>query len=410
MGAPHIVVVGGGAAGFFAAIAAKERAPAARVTILERSNKILSKVRVSGGGRCNVTHACFQERKLAAHYPRGERFLRKVFPAWSVKDTIDWFERRGVLLKTEADGRMFPSSDDSRSITGLLEGQADQCGVIVRRGVGLRSMMQAPPGYDLVLDDGGTEHADRVILCTGGAPKKESLGWLAALGQPVVAPVPSLFTFNLKVPLRHLMGIVAPSAVVWIEGLDRRASGPVLITHWGFSGPAILKLSAWCARELHGMAYHYTVRVCWVGLKEEELRALLEREWQRTPNRLVANAVPADLPSRLWEFLLDRAGIAPGRTCASVGRHDRNRLIDVLVNDRHEAEGKTTFKEEFVTAGGVDLAQVDARTMESLVLPGLHFAGEVLDIDGLTGGFNFQAAWSTGRIAGLSAAAAVARP
>ena len=249
-----------------------------------------------------------------------------------------------------------------------------------------------------------------MIVTSGGHPKRQGYAWLARLGQHIIDPVPSLFTFNLVRPIDALMGTVAPAAIVRLEGTDHRASGPLLITHWGFSGPAVLRLSAWAARDLHAMAYRYVARVNWAGSPEGEVRAALNEVWDAAPKRNAGNASIADLPSRLWEFLLARAGIPVVRTCGDIGKHDRNRLIDVLVNDRHEASGKTTFKEEFVTAGGVDLAGVDPRTMESLHLPGLFFAGEVLDIDGITGGFNFQAAWTTGRIAGLSAVRSVAGP
>lgn len=397
----RVAVIGGGAAGFFAAISAKHHHPAAEVVLVEKSDKLLAKVRISGGGRCNVTHACFNDKDLARHYPRGERFLRKAFEQWSVKDTIAWFERQGVALKAEADGRMFPVTDSSRTIIDALSGAALAAGVKVWMQCPVRSLEPSDGGWDLHLAK-GPERFDRVIVATGGTPKREGLHWLAELGHRVVDPVPSLFTFNLpKDPVRELMGVVAAPAQVRIAGTKLESTGPLLITHWGFSGPAVLRLSAWGARELAACGYRFTVNVNWTGGEGEEgvreqLRALRETQ----PGRKLKNTAPFKLPTRLWDHLLRKVEADPEATCGSLDRKALNRLVNTLVNDAYAAEGKTTFKEEFVTAGGVSLEDVDPRTLGSRVAPGLYFAGEVLDIDGITGGFNFQAAWTTGWIAG----------
>lgn len=397
----RIVVVGAGAAGFFAAVSAREHWPLAEVHLLEKGGKVLSKVRISGGGRCNVTHNQLEPRKLAQCYPRGGRFLNKAFDQWSVKETVAWFEGRGVQLKTEPDGRMFPVSDSSQSIVEALITAAEKAGVEFRLNSGLRSLVKTETGFNIDLENGQRLIADRVIVAAGGHPKAEGYAWLAALGIPIVQPVPSLFTFNLMdKSMSGLMGVVAPKAIVRLAGLKLEEQGPLLITHWGFSGPPVLRLSAWGARELHAAQYRYTVQVNWVGLPENDARAAMDNQWAAHPKKQVINASPFDLPERLWAWHLEKAGFPATKHCAEVGKHDRNRLLDRLVNDRHPAQGKTTFKEEFVTAGGVDLSTVDPNTMQSRTVPGLFFAGEVLDIDGITGGFNFQAAWTTGWIAG----------
>lgn len=396
-----VVVIGAGAAGYFASISAKDHWPGAEVVLLERGSKVLSKVRISGGGRCNVTHAEPQPRRLAQNYPRGGRFLKKAFEQWSVEDTVGWFKDQGVALKTEADGRMFPATDSSGTIVEALRTAAHKARVDLRMNAGVRSFRKSGSGFDVVLDDGQRLTADRAIVAAGGHPKADGYTWLAGLGIPIVQPVPSLFTFNLiDKAMSELMGVVAPKAIVRLAGLKLEEQGPLLITHWGFSGPPVLRLSAWGARELHAAQYRYTVQANWVGLPENEARAMMDTVWTSHPKKQVINTCPFDLPERLWAWLLEKAGIPATKPCVEVGRHDRNRLLARLVNDRHPAQGKTTFKEEFVTAGGVDLVSVDPNNMQSRVVPGLFFAGEVLDIDGITGGFNFQAAWTTGWIAG----------
>lgn len=397
----RVIVVGGGAAGFFAAISAREHHPEAEVLLLEKTDKLLAKVRISGGGRCNVTHHEPNIRKLAAHYPRGEHFLRKVFERFAVADTIAWYARRGVALKAEADGRMFPITDDSATVVRALVEAAEHAGVRIMRRSGVTGMAVDASGHFTLKADGGAAlQADRMIITTGGHPKAEGYAWLQALGIGIVPPVPSLFTFNMPgEAVRGLMGVVAADVRARIAGTGLESRGPLLITHWGMSGPAILRLSAWGARTVHGMGYRFTLQLNWLGEASEEAvrEALADTSIARKQAR---NGNPFPLPQRLWEFLLHKAGITPDKPWTEVAGKERNRLVDVLTNDRYTVSGKTTFKEEFVTAGGVALDEVDPRTMQSRKLPGLYFAGEVLDIDGITGGFNFQAAWSTGWLAG----------
>lgn len=397
----RIAVFGAGAAGFFAAVNAARQHPAARVTLYEKSDKVLSKVRISGGGRCNVTHDQREIRKLARNYPRGERFLRQAFKQFSVDDTIAWFANEGVTLKTEVDGRMFPTTDDSSTIIHALEGAASRAGVRVCLRSGLRVLDKRNDGIFVATMGNGTVEADRVIMTTGGHPGTASYERLARLGHTIVPPVPSLFTFNIPDdPIRDLMGI-ALNTRLRVVGTDIETTGPVLITHWGLSGPAVLRASAWGSRLLHERGHRFTVRVNWLGgSSEEEVRRVLADEGTAMDRKLATNADPFKLPRRFWEHQLAKAGIEGSKPWSAVAKKERNRLIDLLTNDRFEVHGKTTFKEEFVTAGGVDLAEVDPRTLQSCKVPGLYFAGEVLDIDGITGGFNFQAAWTTGHIAG----------
>lgn len=397
----RVIVVGGGAAGFFAAISAKQHHPEADVLLLEKSNKLLAKVRVSGGGRCNVTHDQTNIRKLSAHYPRGERFLRKSFEHFSVKDAIAWFGQRGVQLKSEADGRMFPVSDDSGTIIRCLMDETEERGVRIALQSGVNAIEgKADGGFTLKMESGGALQADRVIVTTGGHPKAEGYAWLKQLGHTIVAPAPSLFTFNMPgEAIRSLMGVVADPVRARIVGTKLESTGPLLITHWGMSGPAVLRLSAWGARVVQGMGYTFTLQLHWLGGMGEEAvhNAMADEDHRR---KQAQNADPFALPRRLWEFLLAKAGIPFEKTWGDVGKKDRNRVVDLLTNDRYAVAGKTTFKEEFVTAGGVSLEEVDPHTLQSRNVPGLYFAGEVLDIDGITGGFNFQAAWTTGYLAG----------
>ncbi len=406
----RIIIVGGGAAGYMAAISAKTHAPLADVHLLEKSDKWLAKVRISGGGRCNVTHHCAEPRKLARHYPRGEAFLRKVFTAWGQPQAVAWFAQHGVALKIENDGRMFPVTDDSRTVIDALQGAARALGVVAEVQCPVteleRVALPGGAGSWTLTTPGGKRTAHRVVVATGGSPKDAGLAWLGALGHEVVTAVPSLFTFNLpKEDIRELMGVVAPRVRLRIAGTGLESTGPLLITHWGLSGPAVLRLSAFGARVLHDMGYAYTVQVDWLGdLDEPAARERLRKQVSEHPKRQVVNASAFEIPARLWSYLLLRAGIPLEKPLGELGKKHMDRLLDVLTNDRYGASGKTTFKEEFVTAGGIALHQVDPASLESRLAPGLHFAGEVLDIDGITGGFNFQAAWSTGWLAGRGAA------
>jgi len=359
-------------------------------------------VRVSGGGRCNVTHHCFENRNLVKFYPRGERFLKKAFEHFSVKDTVAWFENRGVTLVTESDNRMFPSSNTSQTIVDTLTRAALDAGVQIRMNTQVQSL-KPQDGAFLVETNSETIQAHKVIAASGGSPKKEGLFWLEKLGHQIENPVPSLFTFNLpKQDITQLMGVSVAKVGVRLQGSKLQSEGPLLITHWGLSGPAILKLSAFGARELADKNYRFHFQVNWLGaLKEHELRATLDDLLAEVKKRKVSNRNPFELPSRLWEYLLQRSEIDPEKPWQELSKKAINKLINTLLNDVYEANGKTTFKEEFVTAGGVSLEDVDPNTMMSKVVPNLFFAGEVLDIDGVTGGFNFQAAWTTGFVAGV---------
>ncbi|MCH1581896.1 MAG: NAD(P)/FAD-dependent oxidoreductase [Flavobacteriales bacterium] len=396
--AGQVAVVGGGAAGFFAALSAAHHHPNNNVVLFEKTSKLLSKVKVSGGGRCNVTHACFSPSAFAKHYPRGGRQLKKAFGTFSAQDTIDWFTERGVPLKTEDDGRMFPVANTSEAVIDCLLDEAHKAGIDIR--------MKAPVQSIQPLDGGGFdlhgEQFDRVIVATGGSPKATGFDWLIALGHTISTPVPSLFTFNMPgETITERMGLVVQDAIVRIQGTKLSHQGPVLITHWGMSGPAVLKLSAWGARELAERDYGFTIQVNWTGrTNEEEAARLMADAISASPKKKMANACPFELPKNFWVHALEKAGIHADTTWGELGKKPRNRLLNGLLNDTYSVAGKTTFKEEFVTCGGVTLGEVDFTTMQSRVVPGLHFAGEVLDVDGITGGFNFQAAWTTGYVAG----------
>ena len=404
----HRIIAGGGAAGFFAAIACAEADPIVPVTIYEATAHPLAKVRISGGGRCNVTHACFDPSRLAGYYPRGGLELIGPFHRWQPRDMIDWFERRGVALKTEDDGRIFPVTDDSATIVDCLRNAAEKAGVALRTGIGVREAVRldSAEGYRIRLTTGGTVDGDRLLLATGGGKSSAGAAIALGLGHTVEPAVPSLFTFHIDDPrIRGLAGLAVSRAQVRVKGTRLSADGPALITHWGMSGPAILKLSAWGARELAARDYRFVLEISWIGARTsgragEELAGARRMH----PKRQIGSWNPVGIPARLWERLVAAAGIPLETIWTSVS----NGLLDALAKQLVAAEftvaGKSLNKEEFVTCGGVRLAEVDMKTMESRLCPGLHFAGEVLDIDGLTGGFNFQAAWTTGRLAGLAMA------
>lgn len=407
----NVVVIGGGAAGFFGAIACAQANPNVQVTILEKTTKLLSKVRVSGGGRCNVTHNCFTPTVFAQHYPRGARQLKEAFKTFGAAETVNWFEQRGVQLKAEADGRMFPTTDNSQTIIDCLLREAEKAGVRVRTGIAVERIVPDTDktGFTLYLSDGQQLHATAVLVSTGGSPKTQAYDWLRELGHPIQEPVPSLFTFNVpNSPLKELQGVSVPLARVRIAGQKLEYQGPLLITHWGYSGPAVLKLSAWGARLFHGMQYRFTALISWMAeLTEESLREQLQNYRQAHPKKVVVTNPLFGLPQRLWRGLTGLAGIAEATKWAELPAKSTNRLVEALLRLPVEVDGKTTFKEEFVTCGGVELQQVNMKTMESRLHPGLYFAGEVLDVDGITGGFNFQAAWTTGYLAGRAIASSI---
>lgn len=398
----QIAVIGGGAAGFFSAISAKTHHPDARVTIYEKSSKYLSKVRISGGGRCNVTHHCFKVSELVKHYPRGERPLKKAFGEFGPRDTISWFNHRGVELKTEKDGRMFPVTDDSATIVDCLMEEIKSLGIALKTNHNVQSLQPGNEGYTITFRRKEKIKADKVIIATGGSPRRSGLKWLEELNHRVEEPVPSLFTFNMPdESITELMGVVADPVSVKIMGSKLESSGPLLITHWGMSGPAILKLSAFGAREFEEKDYRFKVLVNWAsGHSEQEIREILADAVHQHPMKKITNVNPWELPGRLWDHLIAKLDLGDDMIWQNMGKKNINRLVNLLSNDVYEVKGKTTFKEEFVTCGGVSLSDVDIKTMQSRRQKGLYFAGEVLDIDGVTGGFNFQAAWTTGYIAG----------
>ncbi|GAB3959759.1 NAD(P)/FAD-dependent oxidoreductase [Spirosoma harenae] len=407
MSSLNIIVVGGGAAGFFGAITAAETFPDATITILEKNRTVLNKVRISGGGRCNVTHACFDNRQLVKHYPRGEKPLRSLLAQFDVRHTVDWFECRGVNLKIEADGRMFPSTNTSDTIVDCLLTTARQLGIRVRTSCGVSSLSYQPKSdnksvWNVDLLDDTTIQADRILIATGGYPQQASYHWLPEQSEPLLSPVPSLFTFN--VPDNYLFplaGVSVTDASVSIRETKQEQRGPVLITHWGFSGPAILRLSAWAARELAQSDYTFTLRINWTPmLNENALRSTLQDFRQQNGRKQVSSQNPFSLPNRLWDALTLESGIEEQQRWADLPAKPLNRLIERLTNSQFQVSGKTTFKEEFVTCGGISLDSVHPQTLESKAQPGLFFAGEVLNIDGITGGFNFQSAWTTGYITG----------
>ncbi len=397
----EIVILGGGAAGFFAAISAKKYFPQAHVRVFEKTSKFLGKVKISGGGRCNVTNALSNHRLLSEKYPRGEKFLRKAFEQFDTKATMEWFENRGVPLKTYPDLCVFPISNESQSIIDCLWKESKTLGVELWTLRAIDKITPLENGFEITYKD-VTEKVDRVIVTIGGQPKLTGFSWLADLNHNIIPPIPSLFTFNMpKEPIRELMGIVVEEAVVRIEGQKLVGKGPLLITHWGMSGPAILQLSAWGARILAESNYEFSILVNWLHeTKENTLREILVKTISAHGSKMISNLNPFEIPNRLWLFLLEKNEINPTTRWNDLGAKNTNKLVNTLLNDRYVVQGKTTFKEEFVTAGGVDLQEIDVNTMQSKIHPGLFFAGEVMDIDGITGGFNFQSAWTTGYIAG----------
>lgn len=405
----RIIIVGGGAAGFFAAITAAEANPAADVTILEKGPRFLDKVRISGGGRCNVTHACFDPIALARHYPRGERELRAPFTRFGPRQTIDWFAARGVALYTQEDGCLFPETDRSQTIIDCLLEAARKARVNLRTLAAPSAVERNPAGgFALHLPQGERLECERLLLATGGC-RVASMGILAtSLGHTLEPPVPSLFTFHIEVEwLRRLAGAVIDDVQLSTASAGLKDRGILLLTHWGVSGPVVLKLSAWGARKLAALSYRFTLQVNWLpALNLSEVQNVLEDLRQAHPARLIVNTPLAPLTARLWESLVLAAGIDKETRWSQASRAQQHKLAQMLTRTELPVTGKSLNKEEFVTCGGVRLREVNFKTMGSRLCPGLHFAGELLDIDGLTGGFNFQAAWTTGWIAGQAMAGA----
>ena len=400
-----MVVVGGGAAGFFCAIQIAQQHPDWDISILEKSNKLLSKVKVSGGGRCNVTHACPDVELLLKKYPRGARFLKKAFYQFATKNTIQWFADNGVQLHTEKDGRMFPTTNNSETIIDCFLQKVHQYKIKILTEHEVinveKSTKENKNSFLITLSNKKTMQADAICLATGGMLKSDKLPWLISLGHSIVAPVPSLFTFNVvEKNITTLMGVAVDNAIIQWSGNKISEKGPLLITHWGISGPAAIKLSAWCAREISTMNYEGEIIINWTPNFNE---STLKMEWinfrMDFGKREMGSKNPFDLPQRLWHYLLQEAGILLNTKWADLKSVHQQALIQLLTRYTLTIKGKTTFKEEFVSCGGVDLKGIDPMSMESKIIPGLHFAGEMMDVDGITGGFNFQHAWTSGWIA-----------
>lgn len=400
-----LIVIGGGAAGFFCAINAARMDPSLKVVLLEKSNKLLSKVKVSGGGRCNTTHACFEIPELVKKYPRGQNFIKKAFHWFNTNDTITWFAERGVQLKTEADGRMFPATDDSQTIINCLLKEADKFGVEIIMQTEVTAVTFEDGQFQLQTSNSIPSTRDQtataICVASGGYPKSSMFAWLEKLGHTIEQPVPSLFTFNMPGnPVTQLMGVAVEKAGIKVMGSKLAEEGPLLITHWGMSGPAVLRLSAWGARELAEKEYQFTALVNWVpSYREVDMRNDWQSFREEYASQKTGNKNPFSLPGRLWLYLLSCSGIDPDIRWADMPAKEQNKLIKNLTAQEFPVKGKTTFKEEFVTCGGIKLNEIDPNTMQSRKLPGLFFAGEVMDIDGITGGFNFQNAWTSGWLA-----------
>ena len=392
-----ILIIGGGAAGFFTAINIAENNPKLKVAILERGKEVLTKVKISGGGRCNVTHACFVPNELVKFYPRGEKELKGPFHQFCSGDTIEWFEKHGVELKIEEDGRMFPISDSSQTIIDCFVSATRKLGIEVLTGQSVQSIFKGD-GYWKVETQQQSYKCRALVMATGSNPKIWDM--METLGHSVVEPVPSLFTFNIKdARIKDLMGVSA-FASVKVKDSNLKASGPVLITHWGMSGPGILRLSAWGARELAAKNYHFTLQVNWLNEVDfESALDNLKELKEENAKKLVLKFCPFDFPKRLWESLLTASAITAETKWADVSKKQLSELAQQLTNGQFQVNGKSTFKEEFVTAGGIDLKEVNFKTMESKLHQNLYFAGEILNIDAITGGFNFQNAWTGGFLA-----------
>jgi predicted Rossmann fold flavoprotein len=393
-----LITIGGGAAGFFGSIVAAEMKPGLSVLILEKTSKLLSKVKVSGGGRCNVTHNCFEPTPLAKHYPRGSKELKTLFRKFQATDMIAWLGSKNVKLKTEEDGRMFPVTDDSQTIIDCFLSEANRLKIQIKMNAEVTQLSFQNGLFTVQVGDQQFK-AKKILIASGGHNNSGSYGWINKTGLPILRPIPSLFTFNdAKKIFTDLMGVSVPNAEVKIAGTKFSQSGPVLVTHWGLSGPAVIKLSAWAAEYLHEQKYTFTALVNWIGLTEEQLRQTFASLKETGRQKVVTNPL-FNLPSRLWQRLCQLAEISETKIWAELSNKQFNKLMEFLIRCPFNIKGKTTFKEEFVTCGGVDLKLIDLEKMESKAQKGLYLAGEVLNIDGETGGFNFQSAWTTAWVA-----------
>jgi predicted Rossmann fold flavoprotein len=402
-----IVVIGGGAAGYMGAITAAENFPEFEVILLEKSKEVLAKVRISGGGRCNVTNVENHHKKLSKNYPRGGAFLLNLFKLFDSDSTRKWFESRGVALKAEKDGRIFPVTDDSETIVTCLQYNAKKAGVRVVASTGVKNIALLEgvenERFAVELISGKTILAFSILYATGGSPMIHGYNILQGLGFQIQPPVPSLFTFNLlKSDIVTLSGLSVPNALVKVAGEKLQNDGPLLITHWGFSGPAILKLSAWGARFFADRNYKFKILINWCNLDIKNIEMTFDEIKKSNPKKIIASNPLLNIPTRLWQWICEQSEIEKDLLWLDISNKKRNKLVENIANCPFEIDGKSTFKEEFVTCGGVDLAQIDKDSMESKAIKGLYFAGEILDIDAVTGGFNFQAAWTTGFVAGIN--------
>ena len=400
----NVVIIGGGAAGFFSALACAEKNPHFNITILEQSSRFLQKVKISGGGRCNVTHACFNPKQLVKNYPRGGKQLISPFTKFNPENTVDWFARRGVELKAEADGRIFPVTNMSQTIIDCFLVEAKRLNIKILTGIEAEKIFLENNNYKwkIVISDKDTLDADAVIVATGSSARVWNM--LKQLGHSIIPATPSLFTFNIKdEKIKGLEGLSVEQATITVLSNKKlSATGPVLITHWGMSGPAILRLSAWGARELATVNYRFEVEINWINNEAAKAKETLKNFKLNHPKKNVLSNPLFNIPKRLWERLVISASANNNLNYADLSNKQIDLLIVVLTSCKFFVTGKSSYKDEFVTAGGIDLDEVDFKTMQSKKFAGLYFAGEVLDIDAITGGFNFQAAWTTGWIAGNS--------
>ncbi len=424
--AKTLIVIGGGAAGFFCAVNAARLNPSLKVIILERSNKLLSKVRISGGGRCNVTHACFSIAEMTHRYPRGANFVKKTFHEFFTTDTIEWFRERGVAIIEEPDGRMFPATNSSETIVNCLLREASKYNVEIILGADVKRIdkignihnignidsIHTAPAFQLTCANEKIYTADAVCVATGGYPKSSMFAWLQSLGHSFETPVPSLFTFNMpNHPISRLMGVSVDHARIRITGTKLEQTGPLLITHWGFSGPGILRSSAWGARLLAEKDWRFDIQVNWLpGLNEQELKQKFQELRFAIAAKSIGSKNPFGLPNRLWDFFLEQVGIKPEIRWADLPAKEQNKLIRQISAGEFSIAGKTTYKDEFVTAGGIRLDEVEPSTCMSRKVSNIYFAGEILDVDGITGGYNFQHAWTSGFIVAKAQGTWINRP
>jgi predicted Rossmann fold flavoprotein len=396
-----LIVIGGGAAGFFCAVNAARMNGNLHVILIEKTGKLLSKVKISGGGRCNVTHDCSSIAEMVKKYPRGANFIKKSFHHFFTSETVKWFEEKGVILKTEADGRMFPVTDSSQTVIDCFSREVNRYGVEIMMNAEVKLIKSGAGKFEILLADLRQLNADFICVACGGYNKSIMFQWLTNLKHTIEEPVPSLFTFNIpNNSITQLMGITVENVSAKIMETRLEESGPLLITHWGMSGPLVLKLSAWGARELAERKYIFKVVVNWLPeFNEQSLKDTLQKIRFQLASQKITNRNPFKLPQRLWEYFIEEVGIKPDIRWSDLPAREQNKLVKKLCACEFDVQGKTTFKEEFVTAGGINLNEVDPNTMMSKIVPDLFFAGEVLNIDGVTGGYNFQNAWTTGYIA-----------